>query len=298
MGEIDTTTSSTSFAKRGLGMKKRFSIVTTVFNDLPGLKLTARSVLKQSFPIEWIIVDADSGSETRKFLSSLESENHEIRWLSEKDFGLYDGMNKGFKMATGEVVLFLNAADSLIFNDTIEQVMQSYDSDLWEWAAAVATRIGNDGLPHSIWEYLDHSIGGLALGTRTFCHQACFYKRDFLERLLPYDVTNLASDHHVNVRAYNLSTPHIFPFVTTLFQDGGVSSNRPLSAAFFDLHKIRKEEKLLVMNSRILDLLVVRLTVLILRIGKFCWGFFRFVARRLIKRPKRVSPASPSKNRE
>ncbi len=271
-------------------MEKRFSIITTVFNDLPGLKLTAHSVLEQTYPIEWIIVDADSGRETRDFLGSLKSKKHNIRWLSEKDSGLYDGMNKGFKMATGEVVLFLNAADTLIFEDTIERVMRSFDSDQWAWAAAVAARITIYGSPREIWEYLDHSIGGLALGTRTFCHQACFYKRDFLERLLPYDVTNLASDHLVNVRAYKLRTPQTLPFVTTLFQDGGVSSKRPLGSAFLDLHKIRKEEELLVMNSRILDLLVVRLTILILYVGRFSWNIFRFVARRLIKEPKRVFP--------
>lgn len=271
-------------------MMIRFSIITTVFNDLPGLKLTAKSVLKQSFPLEWIIVDADSGSEMRQFLSSLKSRNHKIRWLSERDKGLYDGMNKGFAMATGEVVLFLNAADSLISENTVEQVMKSYDSDQWEWAAAMATRVGKNGTPHGIWEYLDHSIGGLALGTRTFCHQACFYRREFLERLLPYDVSNLASDHLVNVKAYKKSVPHTFPFVTTLFQDGGVSSKRPVSAAFLDLHKVRKEVELLVLGSRFLDLLIVRFMVLIVYVGKFSWGSFRFIARRLIKEPKRIFP--------
>ncbi|NBX49781.1 glycosyltransferase [bacterium] len=270
--------------------KVRFSVITTVYHDLDGLKATGNSVLGQTYPLEWIIVDADSGHKTRNYLKSIKSKKHKLIWLSESDNGLYDGMNKGFKLANGELVLFLNAADTLISDDIVEKILKSYDLEAWRWAVAMATRVTNDGIPHGVWEYLNHSIGGLALGTRTFCHQACFYEREFLNGLMPYDVDNLASDHLINLRAYANTVPFTLPYVTTLFTDGGVSSRRPLGAAFMDLHKIRSQEDLLVCNSRFLDIVITKLLVLVVKIGGLSWKCLRFVGHRLIKPSKRVYP--------
>jgi glycosyltransferase involved in cell wall biosynthesis len=271
-------------------MNPKVSVITTVYQDLGGLLKTSISVLKQTYPVEWIVIDADTGPEMVAFLKSIESRSHEFSWLSEKDLGLYDGMNKGFSRANGDLILFLNAGDILVFDDTIQRVVDSYLDFEWSWAVGLATRVTEDGTPHAIWEYLNHSLGGLALGTRTFCHQACFYEREFLQRLLPYEIKNLASDHLLNIRAYKRKTPHTLPFVTTLFVDGGVSSKRPLNAAFRDLHKIRRQEDLLILNSKLVDLLVTKLVVLLVKIGGACWKLMRLVGHRLIQEPKRYSP--------
>ena len=60
------------------------SIITAVKDDLAGLRVTEESVLSQTHPVTWIIVDADSGSETRMYLSKLKSKKHHILWKSEK----------------------------------------------------------------------------------------------------------------------------------------------------------------------------------------------------------------------
>lgn len=266
----------------------KMSIITSVYNDLPGLVLTGKSVLSQDYPVEWIIIDSDSGAETRKYLNSIKSKKHKIKWVSEKDKGLYDGMNKGFSLSSGEVVLFLNAADQLSESSTITKVVNSLVEDEWNWCVGLAVRINANSEPQSVWEYFKPSIGGLALGTRTFCHQATFYKREIIERVMPYDITNLAADHLINVRIFKIAKPKMLTFVTCYFMDGGISSQRPLRAAFKDLRKIRIQENLLLMNSKNLDLLLTLVTILLIKSGSIIWNVLRRFSHSLVREVPRL----------
>ncbi len=270
------------------------SIVTCSFKDLANLKETADSVLKQDYPVEWIIVDADSGQEHRVFLNSLKSGTHKIKWVSEKDKGIYDGMNKGFNMTTGQVLIFLNSGDELVESDTVRKVLKVFNETKCSWAVALAVRIDGEGHPRAVWEYLKPEMGGLALGTRTFCHQSTFYSRELITAVLPYDNTNLAADHLLNIRAFKRAVPHMIPQVTTLFKDGGVSANRPFRAAMKDLHRIRAEEKLLLGNSKLIDVLTSTFVVFLVKFGGFSWNLMRKISRKLVKDEHRVSPTISS----
>jgi putative colanic acid biosynthesis glycosyltransferase len=88
-----------------------FSIVTVVRNDLPGLKRTRASLNKQKYK-NWthIIVDGGSTDGTLEYLNALPKKN--TSFISEQDEGIYDAMNKGWKMADPDsFVYFLNARD-------------------------------------------------------------------------------------------------------------------------------------------------------------------------------------------
>jgi len=272
------------------------SVITTVFNDLPGLMKTGVSVLNQDYPVEWVVMDADSGPDTRNFLSKFEPGIHSIVWKSEWDQGLYDGMNKGFELSTGNVVIFLNAGDCLVSKQTIREVMASKRTNSWHWAVALAVRINEEGVPRAVWEYLNPTLPGLALGTRTFCHQATFYSRDLLRELPPYDIKNLAADHLLNVRAFKKYNPTMLTFVTTHFEDGGVSSQRPFSASMKDLRRIRKEENLLIGNNRVIDFLASFIIVNIVSLSGNLYSLLRLVSRTMIKDKYRVTPQSSKKS--
>ena len=258
----------------------KVSLVTTCFQDLENLKKTALSVLSQNYPVEWIIIDADSGPETRIYLGSLDSEKHSIIWVSEKDDGIYAGMNKGFSKSEGDIVLFLNAGDLLATRYIIKTIVEDYLSDKWLWSVALAVRVNSDGTPRSVWEYLDPELGGLALGTRTFCHQATFYTRDLLNRVMPYDNSNLAADHLLNLKCFKHAHPRMLTFVSTYFLDGGISSKRPFSASMSDLRRIRKQEDLLLFNSYILDRIVSAFVILGVRVGGIIWVSLRRASRK------------------
>lgn len=100
----------------------RISIVTVSYNNLGGLKKTAKSVLAQSSSCyEWIVIDGGSTDGSKEFLSSLDRQPD--YWVSEPDEGIYDAMNKGIRVAKGGYVLALNAGDVFRSSDTLERVL-------------------------------------------------------------------------------------------------------------------------------------------------------------------------------
>ena len=91
----------------------KISIITATFNSASTVKDTFDSVLRQSYKdIEYIVVDGLSKDNTIKIIKEYEPKfNGKMRWVSEKDKGLYDAMNKGIAMATGDVVGIPNSDD-------------------------------------------------------------------------------------------------------------------------------------------------------------------------------------------
>ena len=84
----------------------KVSVVTTTYNDIENLKRILAEVKKQTYPnIEHIIVDGGSTDGTVELLKELEEkEPGRISWMSEKDNGIYDAINKGIRVATGDIV--------------------------------------------------------------------------------------------------------------------------------------------------------------------------------------------------
>ena len=110
----------------------KFSIITIVYNGESLIEGTMQSVLNQTFTdCEYIIVDGASKDNTLSIvieqalktpLPTASGSTISIKWISEPDKGLYDAMNKGLDMATGDFVLFLNAGDRLFEPTTLEKM--------------------------------------------------------------------------------------------------------------------------------------------------------------------------------
>jgi glycosyltransferase involved in cell wall biosynthesis len=110
----------------------KFSIITVVYNGASLIKGTMQSVLNQTFKdYEYIIVDGASKDATLSIVQDFAKDSsppeesgckHTIKWISERDKGLYDAMNKGLRLATGDFVLFLNAGDRLFEPTTLEKM--------------------------------------------------------------------------------------------------------------------------------------------------------------------------------
>lgn len=100
-----------------------FSIITVVFNGRALLPGTVESVRRQTYPgIEYLIIDGNSTDGTTDLIRQYAAEMPNVRWISEKDRGLYDAMNKALRMATGDFVWFLNCGDHLHAPDTVENL--------------------------------------------------------------------------------------------------------------------------------------------------------------------------------
>ena len=110
----------------------KVSIITVAYNSAKSINNTISSVLEQTYnDIEYIIVDGLSADGTTTIIQSYEQKfGGRLRWISEKDDGIYDAMNKGIRMATGDVIGILNSDDFLTSNDVIERMIKSFTDDV------------------------------------------------------------------------------------------------------------------------------------------------------------------------
>ena len=102
----------------------KVSIITVSYNSVRTIRATIESVLSQDYPnLEYLIVDGGSTDGTVAILR--EYADRITRWVSEKDQGMYDAMNKGIAMATGDVIGILNSDDTYMTNYVVSKMMQA-----------------------------------------------------------------------------------------------------------------------------------------------------------------------------
>ena len=101
--------------------KPTLSIITIVYNNVRDIERTMLSVLNQTYSnIEYILVDGASADGTLEIIQRYQDRLSKV--ISEKDAGIYDAMNKGLALASGDYVLFMNSGDELFASDTVEKV--------------------------------------------------------------------------------------------------------------------------------------------------------------------------------
>ena len=165
----------------------KFSIITVTFNAAKVLEDTIQSIVTQTYKnTEYIIVDGGSTDGTLDIIHKYKEHIHTL--VSEPDKGLYDAMNKGIKLATGDYLCFLNAGDGLHEDDTLQLMVHSI------------TGTELPGVLYGETEIVDsegHFLSMRRLSTperltwKSFkkgmlvCHQAFFARRDLIE---PYDL--------------------------------------------------------------------------------------------------------------
>lgn len=105
----------------------KFSIITICYNPGKDLKTAVDSVLSQhGVDVEYIIIDGGSTDGTVEYIQSLNSQVS--KFVSEPDNGLYDALNKGIALATGDVVGLVHADDLLASNDVLSDIAAEFQS--------------------------------------------------------------------------------------------------------------------------------------------------------------------------
>lgn len=106
----------------------KISIITVVYNDAQGLETTLTSVANQSYKnIEYIVVDGASKDGT---LEVIKKNEFKISvWKSEPDKGIYDAMNKGLALASGDYVWFMNAGDIIFSDNTLSEIFTNCEAN-------------------------------------------------------------------------------------------------------------------------------------------------------------------------
>ena len=106
----------------------KISIITITYNSAKTVQRTLESVQSQTYTdIEHIIVDGASTDGTKQLIEAYAKQHTNVRWISEKDKGIYDALNKGIKLATGDIIGFLHSDDMLYSADSIGQIAAAFE---------------------------------------------------------------------------------------------------------------------------------------------------------------------------
>lgn len=208
----------------------KISLITVTYNSGSTLRDTIKSVLLQTYhDIEYIIVDGLSKDNTMDIVKEYESRfNGRLLWLSEKDKGLYDAMNKGIKMATGEVIGMLNSDDFFTSNSVIKNVVDNFSNEIDAIYGDVHF-VNPSDLNKSVRYYSSKTfrrslmkLGFMPAHPSFYCRKSCFdvygvYKTNY----------KIAADFDLLLRFIyvgNISTKYL-PIDMVTMRLGGASTN-------------------------------------------------------------------------
>lgn len=203
------------------------SIITVCLNSERHLERAIKSVLCQTYSnIEYIVIDGGSTDATLNIIKKYE--NSIARWASGPDKGVFDAMNKGIDMASGDILYFLNSDDYLENSHVMERAVSFFKK-----RESVDFIYGNikfyDPSLNRIWlKKYPYFITKTYLANDTIGHPAAFFKADCFKRAGYYDLSfKIASDREWFLRAlykHRLRTSYV-NLVISVFQLGGLSSN-------------------------------------------------------------------------
>jgi glycosyltransferase involved in cell wall biosynthesis len=177
------------------------SVITPTFNSEEKIATTVASVFSQEKRLyEFLVID---GGSTDGTVAYLRAQGSALRWLSEPDEGIYDAMNKGIRLTSGEFLYFLGAGDQLL-----PGVLEAVAAEIRKLPSQ-----GQTSRPTLFYGNVDSSqysrpydgrFNRFKLFRRNICHQAIFYQRSVFERLGFYNTKYRSlADWEFNIRCFN-----------------------------------------------------------------------------------------------
>lgn len=230
----------------------KISIITVTYNASKTIEDSILSVIHQTYPsIEYIIIDGKSIDGTIEIIKKYS--RRITYWNSEEDKGIYDAMNKGLNIATGDFVLFLGADDKLFSKYTIESIVGKLAKDEVYYGDCYMTKIRK--IYWGRFNKYKLSIGNI-------CHQSIFYPKKIYKNY-HYDISyKVYADYIYNIMLYNKIKFNYLDETIAIFNYNGISSSCN------DI-KFKKEiQKVILQKLGILPLItriIYRLVLLILK---------------------------------
>lgn len=205
--------------------KLKITVVTVCYNASGVIEQTMRSVLSQTYSnMEYVIVDGASKDNTLDIINKVSAEYPQANIVikSEPDRGIYDAMNKGIGLATGDWINFMNAGDQFVSADTLAKVFSGKEFD-----DKVAVVCGDFIMKYK-WGRVYKK--GMDKGVFRFCHQAEFVRTD-CHRANLFDLSHpIAADRKVltNICNKGFNKEYVACPVAVYIADEGVSSENRL----------------------------------------------------------------------
>ena len=227
----------------------KISILTATYNSEKTLRDTIESVLRQSCrDFEYILIDGGSKDNTVDIIKEYEPKFEErLRYVSEPDNGIYDAMNKGIRMATGDVVGILNSDDFYTSDDALQKIADAFEQHDIDATYGDIHFVNDDDLTKMVRYYSS------AVFKRSFmrfglmpAHPSFYCKREVYEKYGAFDISyRIAADFENLLRLifiYRIKTLYIPKDFVTM-RTGGAST------AGFDSRKKIMHEHLRAMKK-------------------------------------------------
>lgn len=229
----------------------RISIITVCYNSEKTIADTFRSVLQQTHrDYEYIVVDGKSSDKTLQIIQDYKEEfakkNICFTWVSEKDKGLFDAINKGISMAKGEVIGILNSDDILATPEAFEKISSTFEKNGCDAVYSDLVIMDYETMQKPNRVFIA-GRGNYKLGWYP-PHPTLYVKREVYEKFGKYSLKyNIAADYDFMVRIMknNISMSYI-PETLVHMRMGGVSTNslKAYKKSFDQSISILKENKL------------------------------------------------------
>lgn len=165
-------------------MLPKLSVITIVYNNVKDIERTMLSILNQTYSnIEYIVIDGASNDGTLEIIKKYQDRIAKL--ISEKDKGIYDAMNKGLALATGDYVLFMNSGDEIYELETVEKIFATApnadiyygETEMYDENWNSLGRRRHQAPEHFTWESFKYGM--------SISHQAIYIKRSLTE---PYNL--------------------------------------------------------------------------------------------------------------
>lgn len=244
----------------------KITIITICYNSASTIEKTILSVAGQSHKnIEYIIVDGNSSDNTLAIIKKYEDKIS--TWISEPDKGLYDAMNKGIAMATGDLIGILNSDDTFNSNNVIEEVISFHKQNNIDASVGNIIQHKENGKIVRMYSSKYWSPEKLKIGFMP-PHPSVFLKRDLFDKYGYYDLGfKIGADYELITRFFlkNKITWKYSDITTTAMLVGGLSSSGTSSYKL-----ITKEiQRALTMNSIVFSPIKIRV--------RFFWKIIGFI---------------------
>lgn len=206
------------YFKKSYDDKPLISIITVVFNGEKYLEETIQSVINQTYSnVEYIIIDGGSTDATLDIIKKYEDKIDYL--VSEKDRGIYDAMNKGIKLASGEVIALLNADDYYLDNKVIENIANEFKNG--EKFVVTNTKILSE---NSFQDFLVKSDKQLHIQL-PFMHPSTFISKKIYKQFGLYNLSyRVAADCDFLLRILSSDQNYkIIDILTVVMRTGGES---------------------------------------------------------------------------
>lgn len=205
----------------------RISIITATYNSAASIKDCLSSVNIQTFQnIEHIIIDGASTDNTLEIIKS--TPNRITKIISEPDRGIYDAMNKGIAIATGDIIGILNSDDFLASEDILELIAKTFEQNKGDAIFGNLDFVASNNTEKVIrkWKSTPFKQGSFAKGWHS-PHPTFYVRREIYEKYGMFDVSlNVSADFEIMLRfieRYKIKT-HYLDRVIVKMRYGGEST--------------------------------------------------------------------------